>query len=67
MSDVQRVLRGAFPGPQLEPDATVRAQLVRLGQQAMRYGGADAIAGLALLDEQGRPLRDEQGNQLIEG
>lgn len=39
-TDLQRPLRGAFPGPALEPDATVRAQLAQLGQTAVRYGAA---------------------------
>lgn len=45
-NDVQRALRGAFPGPQIEPDATLRAWLAQLGVYGVRYGamGVQTVA-----------------------
>lgn len=39
MADLIRPLRGAFPGPVMEPDPVVRTSLVLLGQVGVRYGG----------------------------
>lgn len=36
--DIIRRLRGAYPGPLLEPDAAKRAALLLLGQTGVRYG-----------------------------
>jgi hypothetical protein len=38
MSDIKRAKRGAWPGPAIEPDATLRANLAQLGRYGVRYG-----------------------------
>lgn len=38
--DIIRVLRGAWPGPAIEPDPVKRSALPGLGQTGVRYGGA---------------------------
>lgn len=40
--ELVRKTRGAFPGPGLEPDPEIRAQLALLGAVPIRYGGASA-------------------------
>jgi hypothetical protein len=43
-TDLQRTLRGAFPGPGLEPDAETRTSLADLGHTPVRYGAATPSA-----------------------
>lgn len=38
MPDIIRTLRGAYPGPAIEPDAAKRAALLLLGSTGVRYG-----------------------------
>lgn len=53
--DVKRALRGAWPGPAIEPDATLRAWLIT---RPIRYGhiGDETTAGGTTPSTAGTPI-----------
>jgi hypothetical protein len=67
--DLIRPLRGAFPGPAIEPNSSIRDQLALLGQVGVRYGGFGLAPSLLnnlvaywKLDETSGPRIDSAGS-----
>jgi hypothetical protein len=67
--DLIRPLRGAFPGPAIEPSRGIRDQLALLGQVGVRYGGfglapslLDNLVAYWKLDETSGPRIDSAGS-----
>jgi hypothetical protein len=67
--DLIRPVRGAFPGPAIEPNSGIRAQLALLGKVGVRYGGLgvapsllDNLVAYYKLDETSGPRIDSVGS-----
>jgi hypothetical protein len=67
--DLIRPVRGAFPGPAIEPNSGIRDQLALLGKVGVRYGGLgvapsllDNLVAYYKLDETSGPRIDSAGS-----
>jgi hypothetical protein len=67
--DLIRPVRGAFPGPAIEPNSGIRDQLALLGKVGVRYGGLglassllDGLVAYWKLDETSGPRIDSAGS-----
>jgi hypothetical protein len=67
--DLIRPVRGAFPGPAIEPNSGIRDQLALLGKVGVRYGGLgvalsllDNLVAYWKLDETSGPRIDSAGS-----